>query len=293
MRRFANLLTAMLAGLTLLATLAAQPAAAEEPWMILPPTPTLPAPVESGIAEVNGIQVWYAEFGPADGKPVIMLHGGLGNSDYFGNQVPVLAKKYRVIVMDSRGHGRSTRDPQPYGYDLMAEDVIGLLDFLKVPKAAVVGWSDGAILGLDIAIHHPDRITKLFAFAANSDPSGVADISNSKVFNAYIERAGQEYAKISPTPDEYNAFVDQIGKMWASQPSFTKAQLAGITTPTWIVDGDHDEAIKRENTEFMASTIPGAGLLILPQVSHFAFLQDPVGFNVLLLHFLTRVPDAQ
>ena len=268
-------------------------ARAEDPWMTLPPTPSLPKAVKSGLAPVNSIKIWYAEFGPADGAPVLLLHGGLGNSNYFGNQVPALAKKYRVIVMDSRGHGRSTRDMQPYGYDLMASDVIGLMDYLKIKRAAVVGGSDGAILGLDIAIHYPQRITKLFAFAANSDPSGVADISASKVFNDYIARTAEEYQKLSPTPKEYQAFLDQIGKMWASQPHFTKEQLGAITTPTWIVDADHDEAIKRENTEFMAAQIPGAGLLLLPQVSHFAFLQDPQGFNMVVLHFLDRVPDGK
>jgi pimeloyl-ACP methyl ester carboxylesterase len=195
--------------------------------------------------------------------------------------------------MDSRGHGRSSRDARPFGYDLMASDVIGLLDHLHIKRAAVVGWSDGAILGLDIAIHHPERITRLFAFAANSDPSGVADISTSKVFNAYIARAAEEYQKLSPTPKEYQAFLDQIGKMWASQPHFTKDQLGAIATPVWIVDADHDEAIKRDNTEMMAGAIPGAGLLLLPQVSHFAFLQDPNGFTDAVLHFLDRVPDTK
>jgi pimeloyl-ACP methyl ester carboxylesterase len=287
MRRFAGLLA------ILILFAVTRSSFAEDQWMTLPPTPTLPKATKSGLAPVNGIKIWFAEFGPADGKPVILLHGGLGNADYFGLQVPALAKQYRVIVMDSRGHGRSTRDDRAYGYDLMAEDVIGLLDYLKVQKAAVVGWSDGAILGLDIAIHHPDRISKLFAFAANSDPSGVSDISTSKVFNAYIARTSAEYEKLSPTPKEYQAFLDQIGKMWASQPNFSKGDLGAITTPTWIVDGDRDEAIKRENTEFMAGHIPGSGLLILPQVSHFAFLQDPKSFNAALLHFLETVPDAQ
>jgi len=287
MRRWAGLLA------ILILFAVARPALAEDQWMTLPPTPSLPQPTQSGLAEVNGIKVWYAEFGPADGKPVILLHGGLGNSDYFGLQVPALAQKYRVIVMDSRGHGRSARDARPYGYDLMAEDVIGLLDYLKIQKTALVGWSDGAILGLDIAIHHPDRLTKLFAFAANSNTAGVADISASKVFNAYIERTGTEYEKLSPTPKDFQGFLDQIGKMWATQPDFTDAQLAAITTPTWIVDGDRDEAIKRENTEYMASHIPGAGLLILPQVSHFAFLQDPEAFNAAMLHFLDHVPEAK
>ena len=287
MRRFAGLL----AILVLIA--ATRTALAEDPWMVLPPTPSLPKSEKSGLAPVNGIKIWYAEFGPADGKPVIMLHGGLGNSDYFGNQVPVLAEKYRVIVMDSRGHGRSARDAKPYGYDLMAEDVIALMDYLKVQRAAVIGWSDGAILGLDIAIHHPERLSKLFAFAANSNTAGVADISTSKVFNAYIARTATEYEKLSPTPKEYQAFLEQISKMWATQPDFTDAQLGAITTPTWIVDGDRDEAIKRENTEYMASHIPGAGLLILPRLSHFAFLQAPEGFNAALLQFLEYGPEAK
>jgi pimeloyl-ACP methyl ester carboxylesterase len=268
-------------------------ARADDPWMVLPPTPALPKAVKSGLAPVDGIKVWYAEFGPANGAPIILLHGGLGNSNYFGNQVPALSKKYRVILMDSRGHGRSSRDSQAFGYDLMATDVVALMDYLHVKKAAIVGWSDGAIIGLDIAIHHPERLTKLFAFAANSDPNGVADISKSTVFNDYIARTQTEYEKMSPTPKEYQPFLDQISKMWGSQPNFTKEQLGGITTPTWIVDADHDEAIKRENTEFMAANIPHAGLLLLPQVSHFAFLQDPKGFMAAIQHFMETVPDAK
>ena len=281
--RKVGLIVALLAGFALTG-----PASAEQQWLTLPSTPTLPASTHSGYAPVNGIKIWYAVFGK--GKPVILLHGGLGNSNYWGNQVPELAKHYQVIVMDSRGHGRSTRNDQPYGYDLMASDVIGLLDYLKIGKVAVVGWSDGAILGLDIALHHPERLSKLFAFAANSDPNGVADISKSDVFNAYIARAEKEYGKLSATPTGYSAFLDQISKMWATQPNWTADDLKKITVPTWIVDADHDEAIKRENTEFMAANIPNAGLLLQPEVSHFSFLQDPQQFTDDVLHFLDVVP---
>jgi pimeloyl-ACP methyl ester carboxylesterase len=264
-------------------------ARAEQQWLTLPPTPSLPKAVDSGYAPTNGVKIWYAIFG--NGEPVLMLHGGLANSNYWGNLVPALAERHRVIVMDSRGHGRSTHDDRPYSYDLMAADVIGLMDFLKVPKAAIIGWSDGAILGLDIAINHPERLTKLFAFAANSDPSGVADISQSPVFNAYIARAEKEYQALSPTPDQFKSFFDQISKMWETQPNFAAEQLRGISVPTWIVDADHDEAIKRENTEFMAATIPNAGLLLQPQVSHFSFLQDSGQFTGDVLHFLEHLND--
>src|SRR6516162_11887134 len=128
--------------LCLLTCLASAAAADADPqWLTLPPTPSLPKPAQSGYAPVNGIRTWYATFGR--GAPVLLLHGGLANSNYWGNQVPALARSYRVIVMDSRGHGRSTRDERPYGYYLMASDVLGLMDFLKVSKTAVVGWSDG------------------------------------------------------------------------------------------------------------------------------------------------------
>jgi pimeloyl-ACP methyl ester carboxylesterase len=257
-------------------------------WLNLPPTPSLPKPAKSGLVAVNGIKVWYATFG--HGEPVVLLHGGLANANYWGQQVRALEGRYQVIVMDSRGHGRSSRDAQPFGYDLMASDVLALMDHLGVKKAAIVGWSDGAIIGLDIAMHHPERVSKLFAFAANSDPSGVADIAKSDVFNAFIARAGDEYKQLSPTPGEYKTFVAEITKMWESQPHWTDTDLAKISVPTWVVDGDHDEAIKRENTEFMAAHVPGAGLLLQPEVSHFSFLQDPEQFSNDLLHFLERVP---
>ena len=278
MRRLALLLVAMFL-----------PAAAhaDPQWLTLPPTPTLPKAAQSGYAPVNGVRIWYASFGR--GEPVILLHGGLANSNYWGSQVRALQQRYRVVVMDSRGHGRSSRNAEPYGYDLMASDVTALMDYLKIPKAAIVGWSDGAILALDIAMHHPERVTKLFAFAANSDPSGVADIAQSPVFNAFIARAEKEYAALSPTPGEYKAFLAQITKMWETQPNWTAADLKKITTPTWIVDADHDEAIKRENTEFMAANIPDAGLLLQPEVSHFSILQDPAQFTADVLHFLQRV----
>lgn len=260
---------------------------AEPLWLTLPATPELPKAQRSGYAPINGIKIWYAVYG--NGSPIIMLHGGLANSNYWGNQVPVLAKQYQVIVMDSRGHGRSTRNSKPFGYDLMATDVLALMDYLEIKRAAIVGWSDGAIIGLDIAIHHPERLTKLFAYGANSDTNGVKDSSKSPTFSSYaLVRAKEEYRKLSPTPNNYEGFLSEIQKMWQTQPNYTKQELNSIKIPTWIVDGDHDEGIKRENTEFMADNIPNAGLLIQPNVSHFSFLQDPTLFNNDVLSFLAR-----
>jgi pimeloyl-ACP methyl ester carboxylesterase len=234
---------------------------------------------------VNGIQLFYRDMG--SGSPVLLLHGGLANSDYLGGQAHVLAAKHRVILVDSRGHGRSTRNQQPFSYDLMTDDVVALLDTLKVGKAAVVGWSDGAIIGLDLAMRHPERVTRVFAFGANTSTAGLKDdFEQNPTFAAFVARAGQEYAQLSATPDQYGAFHDQIGKMWESQPNWTEAQLRSIRTPVMVIDGEHDEGIRREHTELIAKTIPGARLVILPDVSHFAFLQSPAMFNRAMLGFL-------
>jgi pimeloyl-ACP methyl ester carboxylesterase len=265
---------------------AARDAQAEDKWMQLGEVAPMPEADESGYVDVNGIELYYATYG--EGKPLILLHGGLGNADYWGNQVPEFAKQYRVIVVDSRGHGRSSRSDEPFSYELMASDVVALMDRLNIHQAPLVGWSDGGIIGLDIAMKRPARLDKLFAFGANYNPSGLrADVADSKVFNAYIEKAGQDYAKLSKTPTEYEAFLAAISEMWATQPNYAPEQLKAITVPTVIAAGAHDEGIKQEHTKEMAELIPGATLLIMPDLSHFAMWQDPAQFNKAVLDFLT------
>lgn len=269
-----------------------QAAQAAPPWQTLPPTPAPVAGAHAAYADVNGIRLSYAVVG--HGTPVLLLHGGLANRDYLSLQAKALMAKHQVILVDSRGHGRSSRDAQPYGYDLMADDVVALMDKLNIRKADVVGWSDGGIIGLDLAIRHPDRVGKILAFGANTKTSGVASgFDKIPTFAGFIQRAGVEYSRNSPTPREYDAFVEQIGKMWDSQPNWTDEQLKQIRSPVLIMDGQHDEAIKREHTEYMAATIPGAGLMILPNVSHFAFIQDPAMFNAAMVHFIDDTPAGK
>jgi pimeloyl-ACP methyl ester carboxylesterase len=268
------------------ATSSAFSSRADEVWQTLPAPPPMPKAEASGYAAVNDIKMYYAIYG--QGAPLIMLHGGLAHSDVWGNQVPAFAKHFKVIVADSRGHGRSTRSAQPYSYALMASDVIALMDYLKIDKAALVGWSDGGIIGLDIAMNRPERLTKLYAFGANYNVGGLRDdVATNATFNRYIEEIGKDYERLSPTPKEYGAFVKQIGEMWATQPDYKPEQLARITVPTMIADGEHDEGIKRAHTEEMAKLIPGAKLEILPGVSHFAFWQKPDEFNKSVLDFLS------
>jgi pimeloyl-ACP methyl ester carboxylesterase len=255
-------------------------------WLTLPDPKPLPEPAASGYVAHDGARIYYSTYGA--GAPVILLHGGLANQRYWGDQVrPLVADHHRVILIDSRGHGRSSRDARPYTYELMASDVVAVMDALKMRRAAVVGWSDGAIIGLVMALKDPARLTRVFAFAANMDPSGVKeDTETNPTFARFISGNQQTYADLSPTPHDYAAFVAAIEKMWADEPNYRAADLARIATPTAIVDGDHDEAIKREHTEYLARSIPGAKLIILKDVSHFAMLQDPAQFNAAMIGFL-------
>ncbi len=280
-------ITAVLGALCALLVLSTTPALSAERWEELPEPAALPQTAKTGTAPVNGIEMYYSIYG--SGPNVLLIHGGLGYADVWGAQVTDLSKDHTVIVAESRGHGRSTRNADPYSYNLMSSDYLALLDYLKVDKTAIVGWSDGGIIGLDIAIHHPERLTRLFAHAANSKIDGVIPtVMENKTFAAYIEHAGEVYKKISPTPTEYDAFVTQISNMWATQPNWTDDDLKKISTPTAIVLGDHDEAISREHTDYLAKTIPGAELIILKGASHFAMLQDPEGYNKAVRDFIDK-----
>ncbi|PDT16921.1 alpha/beta hydrolase [Rhizobium sp. J15] len=252
-----------------------------ERWAELPAFPAMPAPKTSGMADVNDIKMYYAEYG--EGEPLLFIHGGLGNTDVWGNQIAEFARDHLVIVADSRGHGRSTRSQQPFGYDLMTSDYVALLDYLKIDKVTLVGWSDGGIIGIDMAMKHPEKLTRVIAQAANVTTDGVKpDVMSNKTFNDYINVAGEQYRKLSPTPNEYEAFVNQISQMWATQPHWTAAELGKIAVPVTLAIGDHDEAVKLEHTEMMAKDIPGAKLVILEDASHFAMLQDPKGYDAMI-----------
>ncbi len=248
----------------------------------------LPTTNLQGHIDNKGERIWFASYG--SGAPVILLHGGLGNSGNWGYQVPALVENgYRAIVIDSRGHGRSTRDAQPYSYDLMATDVLAVMDHLRIDKAAFVGWSDGACTALVLAAQHPERAAGVFFFACNMDPSGTKEIEFTPTLQRCFSRHQQDYAALSATPDQFEAFVEAVGLMQRTQPNYSVEDLAKIQVPVTIVQSEHDEFIKREHAEYLARSIPKAEFVFLSGVSHFAPLQRPEVFNEAMLGFVKNV----
>jgi pimeloyl-ACP methyl ester carboxylesterase len=257
-------------------------------WQTLAAPPAMPAPAAKGFVPSGGASIYYAEYGSGD--PVILLHGGMGNADHWSHQVPALAEKVRVIAIDSRGQGRSTRTKDKPSYDLMATDVLAVMDHLKLTKASVVGWSDGGEIALKLAVHHAGRVDKLFVFGANYDAKGSKPRKSSRTFDLYMARCRADYKKLSKTPKQFDQVIAWLLPIWKNPMGFTKDQLKAITAPTIIADGEHDEIIVLSQLEEMATLIPNARLEIFKDTSHFALWQDPAAFNKVLVDFLAPAP---
>ena len=248
--------------------------------------PPLPVARNEGYVEHDGARIWYAAYG--DGSPVLLLHGGLGNAENWGYQVPALISGgYRAVLIDSRGHGRSTTDARPLTYERMASDVLAVMDALQLDVAALAGWSDGATTALIVAMNAPGRVRGVFFFGCAMDPSGLKQISESNpVIERIFRRHAKDYARLSATPQRFDAFAGAVALMMKTQPDYSTRALAAIRAPVTIAQSEADEFIKREHAEYLARSIPGARLVILSEVSHFAPLQRPQQFNRALLAFL-------
>jgi pimeloyl-ACP methyl ester carboxylesterase len=251
-----------------------------------------PAPVDQGSVEHEGARIRYSTYGA--GPAVILLHGGLGHSGNWGYQVPALVGSgYRAVLIDSRGHGRSTRDARPFSYDLMASDVLAVMDALHLEQAALVGWSDGAATALITATKTPARIAGVFFFACNMDPSGVKPIEASPLLNRCFGRHASDYAQLSATPEQFQDFVAAVTAMQQTQPNFTADDLAKIRVPVVIAQSELEEFIRPEHAEYLARSIPNAEFVVLHGVSHFAPLQRPEQFNAAMLAFIDRLLGAE
>jgi pimeloyl-ACP methyl ester carboxylesterase len=238
-------------------------------------------------AALRGIRMYYEVHG--HGRALLLLHGGVGNGKQFAQQIPAFERRYRVVVPDLCAQGRTTDRPGPLTYHAMAEDVLALMNELGARKADVMGWSDGGIVGLDLAIHHPTRLGHLVTFGANFTPDGLqpADVlwnatATAASFGPETRRAYQE---LSPEPGHYEAAMNKILQMWRTEPHFAHDDLRKIRAKTLICAGEND-VVRREHTEELARTIPRARLWVVPGASHGAMLEQPELVNRRVMDFL-------
>ena len=228
----------------------------------------MPEATDHGTVDVAGAQIYYARYGKGD--PVILLHGGLGNSDHWANQVPALADEFQVIAIDSRGQGRSTRTKARVTYDSMADRRHrGDGQAQASSSASLVGWSDGGEIALKLAIKPPRarrqavrvrRELRLRRQQAAQRPPG-----------RHVQRLRREVPRglreAVEDAEAYDALVDWLLPVWRTPMGFTKDQLRAIQAPTLVADGDHDEVIVLDQIEEMAKLIPNAQLAVFADAS--------------------------
>ncbi len=235
-------------------------------------------------AAVDGVQIYYETFGR--GPPVLVMHGGTGVLESMHNQIAALSADHLVIAPDSRAHGRSTDGPGPLHYADMAQDMIALMDRLHIRRADLVGWSDGGVVALDMAMRHPDRVGRVVVFGANFDAAGLSGVVVHQPPDS-LNVAGQRgvYQHFSPTPSRWPLFLAKVETMWASEPHYTTADLSRIRAPVLVMAGEHD-VIRREHTDALAHAIPGAREVIIAGAGHGAPLDTPEPVDAAMLIFL-------
>ena len=213
-------------------------------WETLPAEQPLSTMAVEGYVDHDGARIWYGTAGK--GEPVALLHGGMVSSLSWGNQVPALIKTHhKVILIDSRGHRRSTLGPYPLSYEKMQSDVVAIMDTLHIKKASFVGWSDGAIISLIMAMKNPERVDSVYAFGANMNTDAIiSGAFTSPILSEVAARLAKDYTRISPTPDEFGTLHQALETMQKKEPNYTTKELAAINvSKIAIADGDHEEFI--------------------------------------------------
>jgi pimeloyl-ACP methyl ester carboxylesterase len=235
-------------------------------------------------ADVNGVSLYYESYG--QGPPVLLVHGAAAFLETMHPFITALASTHTVIAVDSRAQGRSTDTAAPLSYAQMGDDMIKLLDKLGIAQIDVIGWSDGGIVGLDMAMKHPSRVRRLVAISANFDANGVAP--NALGPQAQAEIAAEIkpfYDAIAPDPSHFPVMVRKIMVMVTTEPHYTIAELGRIKARTLIVAGEND-LILRRHTDALAHAIPGAKEIIVPGATHLGPLDAPETYTKIARDFL-------
>ncbi|MEO8511213.1 MAG: alpha/beta hydrolase [Chloroflexota bacterium] len=267
------------------------------------PTPETKA--TGAYADVNGLHVYYETHG--SGRPMILLHGGLGSGAMFGPNVPRFAEQRTVILPDLQAHGRTADIDRPLDIRLMADDVAALIDHLGLEKPDVVGYSLGGGVAFFTAVRHPAKVGRLVMASAHINSDAMPDemAAQQRQVNAASAEfmkgtpMYQEYVAVAPQPEDFPRLLDKIGASMA-QPFDFSAEMRGLQVPTMIVCADADMAPPSHYVEafklldgglrdggWMGEGRPRGGhaLAVLPGLTHYDLGVSPL-FAAVTLHFL-------
>jgi len=256
-------------------------------------------------ANANGIKLYYETHGK--GRPMILLHGGLGSGEMFAPILPQLAEHHEVIVVDLQGHGRTADIDRPLDVGLMADDIAALIDHLHLDKPDLVGYSLGGGVAMQAAVKYPDKIRRAVIASANIRPDAI--YAEMRAQQGQVSAAAadfmkdtpmyQNYQRVAPRPQDFPRLLDKIGQAMAKDFDYTE-EVRGLRVPTLIVAGDGDMAPPSHYVEvfkllggglrdggWMGEGRPEGGhaLAILPRVTHYSIFSSPL-FATAALAFL-------
>lgn len=244
----------------------------------------------AGYAEINSVKLYYRIVG--EGEPLLLLHGGLSGSEYFDAIVPTLAKSFKVITVDRRGHGRSYDNAEPYTYATMADEMNAFLDHIQIDSAMMLGFSDGGVVGYHLASTYPVRVKKLVAVGANYRVGGMTDPTQDWARNqltpeslrAAMPGIADRYMAENPQPENYSSWVERSRELWLRDPYLTESQMSEIQTEVLFVAGEKD-AIRIDHVLEMHALVSNAQVCILPNATHFVLSEKPDMVLPILMDF--------
>ncbi len=261
-------------------------AAALASGLILSASPLAAEPATSGLANANGLQMYYEVYG--SGNPVVVLHGAYMSTGQIQPLIDALAKTRQVIAVDLQGHGRTADIDRPISYEAMADDVAALMDAIDVPKADIFGYSMGGGVAYQIAMRHPDHVDRLAAASASFRTDGmypelvkmIGKMTPDSMAGTPWEAA---YIKIAPNPDNFPRLVEKLITLDSQPQAWPEKDMAGIAAPTLVISGDAD-VIRPEHSveifrlrgggpaaDFMSPTV--TELAIIPGATHLGVIE--------------------
>lgn len=235
---------------------------------------------ECGYAQgVGGVRIHYRLAG--QGSPLMLFHGNGQDSQVFQRQIKDLSKHFRVIAVDSRGHGRSQMGKEPFSFSLFAGDAVCVLDHLNIPKTAVLGYSDGGNVALEMAVRYPDRVNALILVSANMNPKGLILpvrlwYTACYGFWTMLEKVGCRVHR-----------QQQLSGLVAKYPELTAEMLSALPIPVLVMAGQFD-IIRPSHTREINSAFPNGQLCILPKEQHRVLFQNWEQCDRIILDFLTK-----
>jgi pimeloyl-ACP methyl ester carboxylesterase len=249
---------------------------------------------------INGIGLYCEVDG--EGEPVLLLHGGFCSLESLRELSDALVPRYRVHAFERPGHGRSPDIAEEYGYDRGLSDTVAFLDANALESVHVIGYSDGAILALLLALEHPERVRSVVSISGNLDPTAFdrsaehehlslspGSPSSTTGAGASEERPDLErlhYDRLSPDgPEHAEVVLEKLFRLWTTEPNIDPARLAGIGAPALIMAGDRD-SIRPDHSLLIAASIPGARLCIVPAASHGLLAEQPRLISLVVGDFL-------